>query len=77
MTRTQLPQLPQLAQPPQLGQGLDLLGLGGLLPDLLELGLVPDLHQPQHDTSLETIIGDNILDPRLVIIIVKPKSSLT
>ena len=72
MTRTRQPQ--QTQQPP-LDQGLDLLGLSGLLPELLNIpelgGLYPDLQpqpqpqQPQYD-SLENIIGDTILDPRLI-----------
>lgn len=72
MTRTQAAPAP-VTQPPQLDQSLDLLGLGGLLPELLnipELGrLYPDLQpqpqEPQFD-SLENIIGDTILDPELI-----------
>ena len=69
MTRTQQP-APVTQQPP-LDQGLDLLGLGGLLPELLNIpelgGLYPGLQpqEPQYD-SLENIIGDTVLDPRLI-----------
>ena len=69
MTSTQ--QQAQLTQQPRLEQGLDLLGLGGLLPELLNIpelgGLYPDLRseEPQYE-SLENIIGDTILDPSLI-----------
>jgi len=69
VTRTQQP-APVTRQPP-LDQGLDLLSLGGLLPELLNIpelgGLYPGLQpqEPQYD-SLENIIGDTVLDPRLI-----------
>ena len=71
MTRTQQP-APVTHQPP-LDQGLDLLSLGGLLPELLNIpeleglypGLQPQPQEPQYD-SLENIIGDTALDPRLI-----------
>ena len=61
----------QLTQQPRLDQGLDLLGLGGILPELLNIpelgGLYPDLQpeEPRYE-SLENIIGDTILDPSLI-----------
>ena len=71
MTSTQQQAQAQLTQQPRLEQGLDLLGLGSLLPELLNIpelgGLYPDLRaeEPRYD-SLENIIGDTILDPSLI-----------
>ena len=71
VTSTQQQAQAQLTQQPRLEQGLDLLGLGSLLPELLNIpelgGLYPDLRdeEPRYD-SLENIIGDTILDPSLI-----------